>query len=82
MSLIKKIKAIEEFLDKKIKPMLAMDGGSLELIDIREEDGITKVYVRYLGACATCASGGVTLKAIEDEMKRNFKTDNIKIEQV
>ena len=82
MSLIKKIKAIEEFLDKKIKPMLAMDGGSLELIDIREEDGITKVYVRYLGACATCASGGVTLKAIEDDMKRNFKTDNIKIEQV
>lgn len=82
MSLIKKIKAIEEFLDKKIKPMLAMDGGSLELIDIREEDGITKVYVRYLGACATCASGGVTLKAIEDEMKKYFKTENIKIEQI
>ena len=82
MSLIKKIKAIEEFLDKKIKPMLAMDGGSLELIDIREEDGITKVYVRYLGACATCASGGVTLKAIEDEMKKYFKTNNLKVEQI
>ena len=72
----------KEFLDKKIKPMLAMDGGSLELIDIREEDGITKVYVRYLGACATCASGGVTLKAIEDEMKKYFKTNNLKVEQI
>jgi NifU-like protein len=82
MSLIKKIKAIEEFLDTKIKPMLAMDGGSLELLDIREEDGITKVYIRYMGACATCASGGATLLAIEDEMRKHFKTDKIKIEQI
>jgi len=82
MSLIKKIKAIEEFLDKKIKPMLAMDGGSLELVDIREEDGITKVYVKYLGACATCASGAMTLHAIEEEMKKHFNTDKIKVEQV
>jgi NifU-like protein len=82
MTLIKKIKAIEEFLDKKIKPMLAMDGGSLELVDIREEDGFTKVYVRYLGACATCASGGVTLLAIEEELKKHFNTDNIKLIQV
>jgi len=81
MSLIKKIKAIEEFLDTKIKPMLAMDGGSLELIDIREED-VTKVYIRYMGACATCASGGATLLAIEEEMKKYFKTDKIKIEQI
>ena len=82
MSLIKKIKSIEEFLDTKIKPMLAMDGGNLELIDIREEDGITKVYIRYLGACSTCASGGFTLLAIEDELKKHFNTDKIKIEQI
>jgi len=82
MSLIKKIKLIEEFLDKKIKPMLAVDGGSLELIDIREEDDLTRVYIRYLGACATCASGSMTLMAIEDELKRYFNTDKIKIEQI
>jgi len=82
MSLINKIKAIEEFLNAKIKPMLAMDGGSLELIDIREEEGITKVYIRYLGACSTCVSGGVTLLAIEDELKKHFNTDKIKVEQV
>jgi NifU-like protein len=35
MSLVKKIKAIEEVLDKKIKPALAMDGGSVELIDVK-----------------------------------------------
>ena len=62
--------------------MLAMDGGSLELVDIREEEAITKVYIRYLGACSTCASGGVTLLAIEDELKKHFNTDKIKLEQV
>jgi len=82
MTLINKIKAIEKFLDEKIKPMLAMDGGSLELIDIREEDGITNIYVRYLGACSTCASGAMTLMAIEDELKRHFNTDKIKLHQI
>ena len=82
MSFLNKIKAIEKFLDEKIKPMLAMDGGSLELIDVREEEGITKIYVRYLGACSTCASGMMTLYAIEDELKRHFNTEKIKVEQV
>ena len=82
MSFLNKIKAIEKFLDEKIKPMLAMDGGSLELIDIKEENGITKIYIRYLGACSTCASGMMTLYAIEDELKRYFNTDKIKIEQI
>lgn len=82
MSFLNKIKAIEKFLDEKIKPMLAMDGGSLELVDIREENGVTNIYVKYLGACATCASGMMTLMAIEDELKRHFKTDKIKLHQI
>jgi len=81
MSFIKKIKAIEEFLDTKIKPMLAMDGGSLELIDIKENGNID-IYVRYLGACSACASSIVTLYAIEDELKKHFNTDKIKLHQV
>jgi len=82
MSLVRKIKAIEEVLDKKIKPMLAMDGGSVELIDIREEDGKIKVYIRYLGACSTCASGAYTLKAIEEVLKKELNTDNIEVIQI
>ena len=82
MSLIDKIKAIEEFLSNKIKPMLATDGGSVDLIDIREEGNITKIYVRYLGACSTCASGEATLFTIENELKKYFNTNKIKIEQI
>jgi len=82
MSFIKKIKAIEEFLDSKIKPMLAMDGGSVELVDIRENGNNINIYVRYHGACSACASSMFTLQAIEDEMKKYFKTDKIKFFQV
>jgi len=82
MSFLKKIKAIEEFLDTKIKPMLAKDGGSIELVDVRENEGNINVYVRYLGACSMCASSMVTLQAIEDEMKKHFKIDKIKLIQI
>ncbi len=82
LSFIKKIKAIEEFLDKKIKPMLAMDGGSLELVDVRENGENINVYVRYLGACSICASSQVTLQAIEEELKKHFKTEKIKLLQI
>ncbi len=47
-------KAIE-----KIKPMLAADGGSLELIDVTPE-GIVKV--RLTGACGGCPMSQMTLK--------------------
>ena len=82
MSLLNKIKTIEKYIDEKVKPMLAMDGGSLELVDVREENGILNIYVRYMGACSTCASSMMTLYAIEEEMKKDFKTDKIKLHQV
>jgi len=82
MSLVKKIKAIEEILDKKIKPSLAMDGGSVELIDVKENGDKFEVYLRYLGACSTCASGMMTLMAIEDELNRSLNTDKIKVIQI
>ncbi len=47
-------KAIE-----KIKPMLAADGGSLELVDITPE-GVVKV--RLTGACGGCPMSQMTLK--------------------
>jgi len=82
MSLVKKIKAIEEILNKKIKPALAMDGGSVELIDVKENEDKFEVYLRYLGACASCASGMMTLMGIEDELNRNLNTNKIKVIQI
>ena len=48
------LKAIE-----KIKPMLANDGGSIELVDV-SADGVVKV--RLTGACGGCPMSSMTLK--------------------
>lgn len=50
----KVIKALE-----KIKPMLAADGGSIELIDVTQ-DGVVKV--KLTGACGCCPMSSMTLK--------------------
>lgn len=44
---------------EKLRPYLRNDGGDVELIDV--EDGIVKV--RLLGACGSCPSSTITLKA-------------------
>jgi len=70
MTLIQKHKAIEKCLDEKIRPMLLSDGGSLEVVDIRENEGRTDIFIRYLGACQGCISSTKgTLYAIEKVLK-------------
>lgn len=44
---------------EKLRPFLLRDGGDVELVDI--EDGIVKL--RLLGACGSCPSSTITLKA-------------------
>lgn len=44
---------------EKLRPFLLRDGGDCELVDV--EDGIVKL--RLLGACGTCPSSTITLKA-------------------
>ncbi|MFC6292010.1 NifU family protein [Macrococcoides goetzii] len=50
--------AVNEVLEK-LRPFLLRDGGDCELVDV--EDGIVKL--RLLGACGTCPSSTITLKA-------------------
>lgn len=70
MTVVQKLKAIEAVIDENIRPMLAMDGGNLEVLDIKEVDGNIDVYIRYLGACAGCATSSTgTLFAIESTLK-------------
>lgn len=44
---------------EKLRPFLLRDGGDCELVDV--EDGIVKLQL--LGACGTCPSSIITLKA-------------------
>ncbi|AOZ92005.1 NifU family protein [Paenibacillus crassostreae] len=51
----------DEVLDvlDKLRPFLQRDGGDVELVDV--EDGIVKL--RLMGACGSCPSSTITLKA-------------------
>lgn len=49
---------VKEVLDK-LRPFLLRDGGDCELVDI--DEGVVKL--RLLGACGSCPSSTITLKA-------------------
>lgn len=58
--------AVGSIIDTKIAPMLARDGGAIQLLDII--DG--KVFIQLQGACVGCSASGSTLKFIvEKELK-------------
>ena len=70
MTLVQKLKKVEEVLDENIRQMLIMDGGNMEVLDIKESGGHIDIYIRYLGACSGCASSATgTLYAIEATLK-------------
>jgi NifU-like protein len=78
-NLIQKHRAIEKALDEKIRPSLAADGGSLEVIDIREAEGMVNVYIRYLGACRGCISSTKgTLQFIENMLRQEL-ADSLRV---
>ena len=57
--------AVEKSLEK-VKPMLALDGGGMELLAIKNG----KVFVQLQGACVGCAASGQTLKyGIERQLR-------------
>jgi NifU-like protein len=62
------IQAVEEILDRDIRPGLNMDGGDMQVQDL--EEGY-RLLIRYQGACGSCGSStGATLAFIEDSLRR------------
>jgi len=80
LDLTQKLEALQKVLVEKIQPMLAMDGGGMQVIDVKEApNGDLQLFIRYVGACATCASGGATLFAIEETLRKELDTDKIRV---
>jgi NifU-like protein len=72
MGLVQKIKSVESILESYIRPTLKADGGDVELIDIKEADGVFEVLIKYQGECMSCSMNTTTtLAGIEDML--NFK---------
>ncbi|MGE4395970.1 MAG: iron-sulfur cluster assembly scaffold protein [Sulfurimonas sp.] len=73
MTLVQQIKAIDAEIDESIRQFLIMDGGDMEVIDVKPSDEYIDVYIRYLGACNGCASSATgTLYAIESTLKEKL----------
>ena len=57
---------VKNIIENKIAPMLARDGGAMQLINIING----KIFVQLQGACVGCAASGSTLKFIVEKELR------------
>ena len=71
-------KRVEKTLEEVVRPMLARDGGSLEIIDIKEN----LVFCRLVGACAGCAGAGQTLKLMVEKTLKDLVDERIRVIEV
>ncbi len=75
-----KWKAVEKAIDEGIRQFLVMDGGNLEIIDMKENGDFLDVYIRYMGACVGCASATTgTLFGIEHTLREKLGEPNIRV---
>jgi len=69
---------VGELIKTKIAPMMAQDGGAIELMQIK--DG--RVFVQLQGACNGCAASSSTLKYIVEKNLKEFIHPDITVVNV
>lgn len=77
MTLVEKIRKIEQVLESDVRPMLNMDGGSAELVDL---NGMV-VKVRLVGMCSGCAGAAGTLKHVIEKALQEKVDPSLTVEQ-
>jgi len=78
MSVMEKIRLIEQTIEREIRPLLKKDGGDIELIDV--EGNRVKVALR--GMCAGCNVAHFTLKDVVEVKLREFVSSDLTVEEV
>jgi NifU-like protein len=78
LSNIKKIRMIEETLEREIRPALKHDGGDIELVDVVGN----RVLVATRGACASCQASNQTLKNFVEVKLRELVAPELVVEEV
>ena len=79
LTIVQRIKLVDSVIDEFVRPMLVMDSGDMEIIDIKENMPHYNIYIRYLGACSTCSTGSTgTLYAIESTLQQQID-ENIRV---
>ena len=75
---LQKITLIQRVIDQEIRPILAEDGGDMELFDV--EGDVVKVILK--GACSGCASSTETLKLAIEATLKEFVLPTLTVESV
>ena len=77
LTIVEKIKEVENILNTEVKPRLNLDGGSIELIDIQ---GST-ITVRMLGMCGGCANAKNTIKSFVEKVLKEKLDPSLEVRQ-
>ncbi len=75
---LQKITLIQKVIDQEIRPILAEDGGDMELFDV--EGDVVKVILK--GACSGCASSTETLKLAIEATLQDRVSPSLTVESV
>lgn len=77
LTVVQKIKKIEEIFEDEIRPVLKGDGGDIELVDMIDNT----VVVHLMGMCQGCHSAKVTLKGLVEEKLKELVDPSIEVVQ-
>jgi NifU-like protein len=77
MTILQRIKLIDETLNTQIRPLLQKDGGDAELIDVSGN----RVIIALRGMCAGCQGARFTLKELVEAKLREFVSPDIVVEE-
>lgn len=78
LTVIEKIRLIEQTIDREIRPLLKRDGGDIELIDVEG----TTVKVALRGMCAGCQGAHFTIKEMVEVKLKEFVSSDLTVEEV
>jgi NifU-like protein len=71
-------KKVERVIDEYIRPSLKMDGGDVEVMDIKG----TLVYCSLKGACSHCVGASQTLKMMVERLLKDQVDERIRVVEV
>ncbi len=71
-------KKVERVVDEYVRPSLKMDGGDVEIVDIKG----TIIYCSLKGACSSCAGATQTLKLMVERILKDQVDERIRVIEV
>lgn len=77
LSPVRKVLLLNEVIDRDIRPLLAQDGGGIELVDMVGDE----VLVRLMGHCGHCACASATLKNLVEKKLREQVSPKIVVKE-